>query len=71
MENFIPAKFEDYNPRIAYQKALGAVLLLISQGTVIWAVYHMIYYSLHNSDLNVIVAPQKIKKDCSFTELSH
>ena len=35
MENFIQAKFEDYNPGRASQKALRTVPPIRSQGTVI------------------------------------
>ena len=35
MENFIQAKFEDYNPGRSYHKALRAILLVRNQGTVI------------------------------------
>ena len=35
MENFIQAKFEDYNPGRASQKGLRTVPLVRSQGTVI------------------------------------
>ena len=34
MENFIPAKFEDYNPGRASQKALRTVPHVRSQSTV-------------------------------------
>ena len=35
MENFIWAKFEDYNLEQAFQKALKIILPVKSQGTVI------------------------------------
>ena len=35
VENFIQAKFEDYNPGRSYHKALRAILLVRHQGTVI------------------------------------
>ena len=35
MENFIPAKFEDYNPGRASQKTARAVPPIRSQGTVL------------------------------------
>ena len=49
MKNFIQTKFEDYNPGVVCQKVLITLLLVRSQGIVIYkffqrAVHYIIYY---------------------------
>ena len=74
MENFIEAKFVDYNLGRASQKALRTVPQVRSQGTVIEVFWDRGLYnkrciidSLHTPYLSTIVvshvAPYKIKKE--------
>ena len=71
LENFIRAKFEDYNPGRASQTALKTVLPVRSQDTVYISFLRQgcaSNDSLHNPDLRAIVVGHvtlyKIKKEC-------